>query len=101
MSSHTDSRGTDRDNQILSEKRAKTCVDFLVNEKGVDPRRLKAAGKGEREPATWKNPVTGELIVLTEAYINQFQTSDKAKFDMLHQLNRRTEGKVLSLDFIP
>ncbi len=101
LSSHTDARGTDRSNQILSEKRAKTCVDFLVKEKGVDPRRLKAKGQGERQPATWKNPETGEMIVLTEAYINQFKTTDKAKFDMLHQLNRRTEARVISMDFVP
>lgn len=101
LSSHTDSRGKDKDNQILSEKRAKTCVDFLVNEKGVDPRRLKAAGKGEGSPATWKNPETGEEIVLTETYINQFKTTDPEKFEMLHQLNRRTEGRVISMDFVP
>lgn len=101
LSSHTDARGSDQANQVLSEKRAKTCVDYLVNEKGVDPRRLKAAGKGEKEPAKWVNPETGEEILLTEAYINQFKTTDKAKFEMLHQLNRRTEGRVLSMDFVP
>ncbi len=101
LSSHTDSRDSDEKNMILSQKRAKTCVDFLVIEKGVDPRRLVAKGKGEAEPATWINPETGESILLTEAYINQFKTTDKVKFEMLHQLNRRTEGKVVRMDFNP
>ncbi len=39
-------------------------------------------------------------IVLTEKYINQFR-NDKVLFERLHQLNRRTEGKVLSMDFDP
>ncbi len=101
LSSHTDSRGGDKANQELSERRAKACVDYLVKEKGIDPRRLVPVGKGERKPAEWKDPETGELIVLTEAYINQFKTSDKAKFEKLHQLNRRTEGEVLKMDFVP
>lgn len=100
LSSHTDARGSDVANQKLSEARAKTCVDYLVKEKGVDPRRLKAAGKGEKEPAVWKDPATGNMITLTETYINQFKTTDKEKFEMLHQINRRTEGKVLSMDFV-
>jgi outer membrane protein OmpA-like peptidoglycan-associated protein len=100
LSSHTDARGSDPANQKLSEARAQTCVDYLVKEKGVDPRRLKAVGKGEREPAEWKNPETGRKILLTEIYINQFKTTDKTKFELLHQVNRRTEGKVLSMDFI-
>ena len=42
-----------------------------------------------------------EKIILTEAYINQFKKTDKRKFEMLHQLNRRTEGKILSMEFDP
>jgi len=61
---------------------------------------LKAAGKGEREPAEWKDPETGKKIILTETYIDQFKTTDRAKFELLHQINRRTEGKVLSMDFV-
>ena len=42
-----------------------------------------------------------ETIVLTEAYINQFKTPNRALYERLHQLNRRTEGKVLRMDFDP
>lgn len=101
LSSHTDSRGTDASNQKLSEARAKSCVDYLVNEKGIDPARLVPVGKGERVPAEWKDPETGEVIKLTESFINSFKKSDPAKFEMLHQLNRRTEGRVLSMDYVP
>jgi outer membrane protein OmpA-like peptidoglycan-associated protein len=99
LSCHTDTRGSDAANQILSEARAVECVNYLVKEKGIDPRRIKAVGKGEKEPATFTDPTSGEKIVLTEAYINQFKKSDAIKFEKLHQTNRRAEGKVLSMDF--
>jgi len=103
LSSHTDSRGTDNSNQVLSENRAKQCYKYLVEEKGIDPRRIVPVGKGERSPAKWDDPATPqkEEILLTEAYINQFKKTNPKKFEMLHQLNRRTEGRVISLDFDP
>lgn len=99
LSSHTDSRGNEVSNQDLSERRARECVRYLVEEKGLNPNRLKPVGKGEMEPATWINPETGEKITLTESFINQFKSKDKNKFEYLHSLNRRTEGKVISMDF--
>jgi hypothetical protein len=39
--------------------------------------------------------------VLTEDYINQFKTSDKAKYEMLHTINRRTTAKITSTTFDP
>jgi peptidoglycan-associated lipoprotein len=101
LSCHSDSRGSDKANQLLSEARAKECVNYLVVEKGIDPLRIIAVGKGETEPAIWTDPATGEKITLTEKYINQFKTSDKSKFERLHQINRRAEGKVISMDFTP
>lgn len=112
LSSHTDSRGGDKPNQKLSENRARSCYKFLVEEKGVDARRLVPVGRGEREPRkVWlKDGVYRvdepsedklseyEAITLTEKYINGFRR-DKVKFEMLHQLNRRTEGDVLQMDF--
>jgi outer membrane protein OmpA-like peptidoglycan-associated protein len=85
---------------VLSENRAKACYKFLVD-KGIDPRRIVPVGKGEAMPATWIDPATGLPVVLTEAYINSFKITDPKKFEMLHQLNRRTEGRVINMLFDP
>ena len=63
--SHTDSRSSARYNQVLSENRAKAVYKFLVEEKGIDPRRIQPIGKGEAEPATWTDE-NGQEVVLTE-----------------------------------
>lgn len=110
LSSHTDSRGSNVKNQILSENRARSCYKFLVEEKGVNPKRIVPVGQGENEPRkVWlkdgvykvdepKEDVISEYeaIILTEAYINKFK-ADRKKFEYLHQLNRRTEGDVLQM----
>lgn len=113
LSSHTDSRGSNKMNQKLSENRAKACYKYLVEEKGVDPRRIVPVGKGENEPRTvWKRgdqylvvqpkDMEGvEEVKLTEAYINKFKRSNRKLFEELHQYNRRTEGAVITLDFDP
>jgi outer membrane protein OmpA-like peptidoglycan-associated protein len=113
LSSHTDARGKNEANQKLSENRAKACYKYLVEQKGVDPRRIVPVGKGEIEPRTiWKKgteylssqpiDMTGvESVPLVEAYINQFKKTNIALYERLHQLNRRTEGKVLRMDFDP
>lgn len=99
LNSHTDSRGSANHNRVLADNRAKACYKYLVEEKGIDPRRIVPIGKGEDIPQTIE--VDGKEIRLTEAYINQFKTKDKKEFERLHQLNRRTDAKVLSMDFDP
>jgi len=98
--SHTDARGGDVRNQVLSENRAKAVYKHLVETCGIDPRRIRPIGRGEAEPATWVDEA-GKTVVLTEDYINQFKTSDKAKFEMLHTINRRTTAKITSTTFDP
>jgi len=46
---HTDSRGTNKYNQVLSEKRAKAVMDKLL-ELGIDKKRLEHIGYGEEKP---------------------------------------------------
>ncbi len=46
ISSHTDSRGNDKHNMQLSEKRAKFAFDYIVS-KGIEETRLKWVGFGE------------------------------------------------------
>lgn len=45
---HTDAKGPAEYNQRLSEKRASSALDYLVN-KGINNERLKAIGKGETQ----------------------------------------------------
>ena len=47
---HTDSRGTEKYNQVLSEKRAEVVKDYLVNTLGIESSRLKSKGYGELKP---------------------------------------------------
>ncbi len=72
--SHTDARGKDKYNMKLSEKRAKSTVDYIVS-KGIDAERIIYQGYGET------------LLV------NQCKNGVKCS-DEEHQLNRRTEFKI-------
>jgi outer membrane protein OmpA-like peptidoglycan-associated protein len=99
--SHTDARGDEKANQKLSENRAKAVYTYLVEKKGVDPRRIIPVGMGEIDPTKIWDSKTNTSIVLTEAYIDHFKMADKEHYEYLHQLNRRMEGKVVSLDFDP
>lgn len=49
LSSHTDSKGSDDYNLKLSERRAKSVVDYIIG-KGIDRKRLVAKGYGETRP---------------------------------------------------
>ncbi len=48
---HTDRFGSDKYNQLLSERRAKSVKDYLVG-KNVLATRIEAQGKGETQPTT-------------------------------------------------
>lgn len=86
LQSHTDSRGSDAKNQILSEARAKSCVDYLINEKKVPAERLKFKGWGEKK------------LLVTDAVINKAKTKEEK--DALHQKNRRTVFRIVSWDYV-
>ncbi|MCL4108712.1 UNVERIFIED_CONTAM: hypothetical protein GTU68_007030 [Idotea baltica] len=49
ISGHTDNVGEEDDNLVLSEQRAKSIYDYLV-QKGIEPDRLTFEGKGESAP---------------------------------------------------
>lgn len=49
VAGHTDSRGSDRRNQELSQDRAEVVRNYLVSQ-GVNASRISAVGKGESEP---------------------------------------------------
>ncbi|OQX79026.1 MAG: hypothetical protein B6D61_04275 [Bacteroidetes bacterium 4484_249] len=105
LASHTDARDTDEKNDILSQKRAQSVVDYLII-RGIDPDRLVAKGYGERVPRELlKNYYLNSVlvldsgVVLTEDFIGTLETTEKKEF--AHQLNRRTEFSVLRNDFVP
>jgi outer membrane protein OmpA-like peptidoglycan-associated protein len=49
LSSHTDGMGTDAYNMTLSQARAQSCVNYLIN-KGISRNRMIAKGYGMRNP---------------------------------------------------
>ena len=55
--SHTDSRGSDKYNLTLSERRAKSTVQYIIS-KGIDASRISGKGMGELEPKEVCNPCT-------------------------------------------
>lgn len=55
--SHTDSRGGDKYNLTLSERRAKSTVQYIIS-KGIDASRISGKGMGELEPKEVCNPCT-------------------------------------------
>jgi outer membrane protein OmpA-like peptidoglycan-associated protein len=104
INSHTDSRGPDIYNLDLSQRRAKSCVNYLIA-KGISMDRLIPIGYGETQPAILldanKQEVTGtdgQPVRLTEAYIESQPTKDKQ--EELHQRNRRTTFKVIGEAFV-
>lgn len=67
---HTDAVGSDKDNQILSEGRANSVRQNMID-RGIDPSRIEAIGKGESEPIATNDTEEGraknrrvEFIVL-------------------------------------
>uniref|UniRef100_UPI0035661B70 PorE family type IX secretion system protein n=1 Tax=Mariniphaga sediminis TaxID=1628158 RepID=UPI0035661B70 len=100
--SHTDHVGSDQFNFELSQKRAQSVVDYLI-EKGISPQRLVAKGYGE----TWPKAVTRDQArqydflkrgdELTEEFILKLTEEQQ---ETARAINRRTEFRVLSTDFI-
>jgi outer membrane protein OmpA-like peptidoglycan-associated protein/tetratricopeptide (TPR) repeat protein len=76
LASHTDNRGNDKYNMALSQRRAQSVVDYLVN-RGISRDRMVAKGYGESH-LLYKS---ANGIIITEAE---------------HQQNRRTEFTIIS-----
>lgn len=63
IAGHTDQRDTSKAdyNQRLSEKRAKSVMDYIVK-KGIDAKRLSAKGYGYSQPIADNDPKEGNLV---------------------------------------
>ncbi len=103
LSAHTDRIGSDNYNRPLSERRARAVTDYLINEAGIDPRRLTAKGYGKSRPMTVtprlarQFPQFQEGTVLTPDFIEGLESD--ADRDAADQINRRTEFEITSVDF--
>lgn len=75
LSSHTDARGNDASNELLSDRRAKSSVAYIIS-KGISSSRITAKGYGETR--------------LVNRCGNNVKCSEKE-----HQENRRTEFQVV------
>ena len=85
LEAHTDSRGTAASNKDLSQRRAETCVNFLV-EKGIAEDRIIPVGHGEDFPK------------ITDSQIAALAEEDR---EAAHGQNRRTVFKIIRFDYVP
>lgn len=77
LGSHSDSRGNDKSNLTLSQRRAESCVNYLLA-KGVNKENIIAVGYGESQP------------------VNRCKNGVKCS-EAEHQENRRTELRILEI----
>jgi len=81
INAHTDTRGSDKANLILSQARAQSCVDYLIS-KGITKERLMPTGYGEKKP------------LISDAEIAKL-VPKSPEFEAAHQKNRRTAFRVM------
>ncbi len=98
MRSHTDYRGEDPYNERLSQRRAESARNWLVN-KGVSADRIQARGYGEKVPQTISSRMSAakDLFevgdVLSPGFIDSLP--DEEMRELAHDFNRRTEFKII------
>ncbi len=98
LSAHTDYRGSDAYNKRLSQLRAESCVNYLI-EHGISKERLTPVGYGEERPKKVRKKLTEKIEwlkendELSEEYISKLGNEEKQ--EVCNQLNRRTEFRVL------
>ncbi len=104
LGSHTDMVGDSLNNMLLSKRRAQSVIDYLY-EQGYDPDRLIAKGYGENVPV-----VVSERLAATDTIFKLGITLNpefvlalpsKELQDVVNQVNRRTELRVMTMDYMP
>ncbi len=97
LSAHCDYKGSSEYNKRLSQRRAESVVNYLI-EHGIQKDRLTPVGYGKEVPKTVRKKLTErfpflkEGDVLTQAFIEQLKPEEQ---EPCNQLNRRTEFRVL------
>ena len=98
LSAHCDYRGNDQYNERLSQRRAESVVNYLI-EHGIAADRLTPKGYGESKPKVVKrriaesHPFLHEGDTLTETFIRALPADSLQ--EACNALNRRTEFRVL------
>jgi len=101
LGSHTDSRGTLEYNYDLSQKRAQSVVNYLI-EKGIVGDRLKAKGYAQSQPKVADAQLVAQYpFMVAGSILDQkvIDTLDNEKKEIVYQISRRTEFKVLRTDY--
>lgn len=103
LGAHTDMIGDEQANMILSRRRAQAIVDYL-KEHNYDPQRFVAKGYGESQPVV----ITEETAKLDTAFVvgisltpEFIRTLPAETQELANQINRRTEIRILSTNYIP
>lgn len=101
MASHTDRWGSDEYNIKLSERRAKSVVDYLISS-GIQADRLQYQGYGKSRPKTVTKRIAREFPQFVEGQTldeNFILSLPEDQQEIADQINRRTEFQVLSVDY--
>ena len=101
LSAHTDMKGNDEFNQELSQKRAQSCCDYLIQH-GIEKERLTPVGYGKTKPVVADKAINKQYPfipveqVLDEAFILKLKADQQ---EICNQINRRTEFKVIKTTY--
>jgi len=91
FSSHTDCRNDEAYNLNLSQRRAQSCVDYIIS-KGINPKRIIARGYGETQLL---NDCADMVTCGCPGKNNQIDPNCQECSEAQHQANRRTELRLL------
>ena len=116
LSSHTDNRPIKMTNDSLSQRRARSAVNFIVDSNGINGLRIIPKGYGSNRPRVLDRDKNVTLDAakypqckgqsfffakgtqMTDAYIKSLKSN--CEKEAAHQLNRRTEFTILREDFV-
>lgn len=102
LGAHTDNRGSEEYNYDLSQRRAQSVVNYLI-QKGIVPERLRAKGYAQTQPKVVdaemaaRYPFLPVGTTLSPSFVESL--GDEQQKETVYQINRRTEFRVLRDDF--
>jgi peptidoglycan-associated lipoprotein len=101
LSAHTDRKGSETYNLSLSQRRAHSVVNYLINS-GIEPDRLTSAGYGKTVPKNVSKYYARQFDFLPEGQTldEEFiSTLNPEQQEIADQINRRTEFRVLTTNY--